>query len=110
MLALFFLSSAAIADVNALYRAAQKGDLETARSLIANGVDVNARSSLGGSFALNAAAAENDIALLRLLIGSGANANNQAWSGDTALICATKYAGGKTQTVKLLLDAGSDVC
>ncbi len=97
-----------VLDTNALNSAVQKGDIETARTLLDGGVDVNERNKFG-SFALNAAAVENDIPLLRLLIERGANANAQNWSGDTALICATKYAGGKKDTVELLLDAGTDV-
>ena len=101
-------ADSSVLDANALNTAVQKGDIETARTLLDSGVDVNERNKFG-SFALNAAAVENDIPLLRLLVERGANANAQSWSGDTALICATKYAGGKKDTVKLLLDAGTDV-
>jgi len=101
-------ADSSVLDANALNSAVQIGDIETARTLLDSGVDVNERNKFG-SFALNAAAVENDIPLLRLLVERGANANAQSWSGDTALICATKYAGGKKDTVKLLLDAGTDV-
>jgi hypothetical protein len=96
------------ADANALFRATEDGDVDTVKSLIEKGTDVNERNQFG-SFALNSAAVKNNLELLRLLIDSGGNVNLQSWSGDTPLICATKYAGGKEKTVTLLLDAGSDV-
>lgn len=105
--ALVLLGSEVAADSNALFRAVEDGDKETVRTLIDNGVDVNERNRFG-SFALNSAAVKNNLELLRLLLDSGADVNLQSWSGDTALICATKYAGGEKETVALLLDSKSD--
>jgi len=47
--------------------------------------------------------------LFRILLARGANPNVQNGQGDTPLICATKYAGGKTATVELLIEAGTEV-
>ncbi len=47
--------------------------------------------------------------MIEILLKRGADPNVQNLQGDTPLICATKYAGGKADTVKLLVDAGSDL-
>ncbi len=44
---------------------------------------------------------------VRALNGPAPNVRNS--QGDTSLICATKYAGGKADTVKLLVEAGTDL-
>jgi ankyrin repeat protein len=77
------LSSQAVADANALFRATEQGDIETVRALIDSGVDVNERNRFG-SFALNSAAVKNNITLLHFFIEKGADVNVQNWSGDTA--------------------------
>jgi uncharacterized protein len=105
---LLLLSPYVMADVNALFRATEAGDVEKVQSLLDSGVDINERNKFG-SFAINSAAVKNNMTLLRLFIEKGADVNVQNWSGDTALICATKYAGGQKETVKLLLEAGANV-
>jgi ankyrin repeat protein len=47
--------------------------------------------------------------VIRILIDHKANPNVQNRQGDTPLICATKYAGGKAKTVELLVKAGTDL-
>ena len=61
------------------------------------------------SYALNAAAVENNINVIRILLDHGADPNVQNSQGDTPLICATKYAGGKAATVELLVKAGTNL-
>ena len=95
-------------NVDTLYKAAGDGDSTQVSTLLDGGVDVNARTG-NGSFALNNAAVENEIDVIRILLARGANPNVQNGQGDTPLICATKYAGGKMATVKLLIEAGTDI-
>lgn len=96
------------ADADALYLAAGSGDSQQVAALLDSGVSVNARSS-DGSYALNNAAVENHIGILSLLLDRGADPNVQNSQGDTPLICATKYAGGREETVKILIEAGTNL-
>ena len=91
-----------------LYKAAENGNIETVKQLIENGVNVNAENK-SGSFALNAAAFKNNHEMIQLLINNGADINSRNRGLDTPLICATKYSNGDKNTVKMLLDAGSDL-
>lgn len=103
------MSGAAFAgDVEALYRAAGEGKVTDVVSLLKGGAEVNGRTR-SGSYALNAAAVENNTEVIQILLAHGADPNVQNSQGDTPLICATKYAGGKPTTVELLVDAGSDL-
>ena len=106
----FVLCRVAVAggDVDQLYHAAGKGDVASVRQLIAAGTDVNAKSG-DGSQALNAAAVYNQHDVIKLLLAHGANPNVRNREGDTPLVCATKYAGGDPTTVKLLVDAGTNL-
>jgi ankyrin repeat protein len=102
------VGTAAAGDVDALYEAAGGGDVAKVGALLDGGVDVNARTS-SGSYALNNAAVENQVEVMRILLDRGADPNVQNSQGDTPLICATKYAGGKAATVKMLVEAGTDL-
>jgi uncharacterized protein len=94
------------ADADQLYKAAQRSDVQAVKNLLDKGVDVNSRSSTG-SYPIHAGAVNNNKDMLDLLIAKGANLGVQNKEGDTPLICATKYGGGKEATVKLLLEAGA---
>lgn len=94
-------------DVEALYKASGDGDSAQVSALLDGGVDVNGPTG-SGSYALNNAAAENEVEVIRILLDRGADPNVQNGQGDTPLICATKYAGGKPATVRLLVDADTD--
>ena len=94
-------------DLEALYKAAGDGDAAQVTALLDGGTDANGRTKIG-SYALNNAAAENEVEVIGILLGRGADPNVKNSQGDTPLICATKYAGGKATTVKLLVDAGTD--
>jgi len=102
------VGTASAGDVEALYQAAGDGKSTEVVSLIESGVNVNGRTR-SGSYALNAAAVENDIDVIRVLLDNKADPNVRNGQGDTPLICATKYAGGKAATVQLLVEAGSDL-
>ena len=95
-------------DVEALYAAAGDGDTNKVTALLDSGVDVNARNAKG-SYALNNAAVENEVEVMKILLARGADPNVRNSQGDTPLICATKYAGGKAATVKLLVESGTDL-
>jgi ankyrin repeat protein len=102
------VGTAAAGDIDALYEAAGDGDVAKVSALLDSGVDVNGRTS-NGSYALNNAAVENRVEAMRILLDRGANPNVQNSQGDTPLICATKYAGGQAATVKMLVEAGTDL-
>lgn len=95
-------------DVEALYEAAGDGDTAQVTALLDGGTEANGRTK-SGSYALNNAAVENEVEVIRILLDRGADPNVRNSQGDTPLICATKYAGGKAATVKLLADAGTDL-
>ena len=102
-----FAGTASAGDVEALYKAAGDGDSTKVSALLDSGVDVNGKTSTG-SYALNNAAVENEMEVIKILLERGANPNVQNSQGDTPLICATKYAGGKATTVKILVEADTD--
>ena len=95
-------------DIDMLYKAAGEGDASRVSAMLDRGVDVNARTS-DDSYALNRAAVFNQVEMVRLLLERGADPNMQNGEGDTPLICATKYAGGHAATVRLLVEAGTDL-
>jgi ankyrin repeat protein len=88
-----------------LMHAAAFGNLETLRTLIDAGVDVNA-SNDSNATALLWAARNPDKA--RLLIERGANPNAQSKQGRTPLMIASMHGGGSA-IVALLLSKGADV-
>ena len=95
-------------DVEALYKAAGDGDSAQVSALLESGADINGRTG-NGSYALNNAAVENEVEVIKILLERGADPNVQNSQGDTPLICATKYAGGSPATVRLLVEAGTDL-
>ena len=99
---------ASTGDVDALYQAAGEGNTQQVKAFLDRGVKVNERTS-DGSYALNHAAVENQVKVMRILLARGADPNVQNSQGDTPLICATKYAGGKATTVRLLVEADTDL-
>mgnify|MGYP003573534893 FL=1 len=103
-----FVGAANASDVETLYEAAGEGDASRVAALVEGGVDVNGRTG-SGSYALNRAAVQNQVEVVRMLLESGADPNVRNSDGDTPLICATKYAGGKPATVEALVAAGTDL-
>ena len=70
--------------------AAMKGDIETVRSLLREGADVNAAQG-DGMTALHWAAVRNDVAMARLVLYAGANvASTTRLGGYTPLHLASR--------------------
>ncbi len=90
----------------ALYRAAERGDAETVRRLLAEGAAVNGDDEGSGS-PLAAAADEGHAEVMRLLLQHGADADGRDEDGSSALYNAA--AADSLEAVRLLLEHGADV-
>lgn len=88
-----------------LIAAAISGNVIEARSLIANGADVNAKDKDGGT-ALIGAAWYGWMEIAQLLIANGADVNMMN-HGGTALMAASE--SGMTRVARLLIAFGADV-
>lgn len=100
------LWSAAPAD-SPVADAAMRGDVETVRTLLREGADVNAAQG-DGMTALHWAAERGDVALAEVLLYAGANVGAVTRLGDyTPLHLAAK--AGNAAVIERLLVAGSDV-
>jgi ankyrin repeat protein len=86
--------------------AAETGDLESARALIADGADVNARKA-DGTTALHWAAYRGDVALADALLAAGADPSAVNDYGSTPLLEAAVV--GDVDLLRRLLDAGAAV-
>ena len=93
------------AKLQHFFDAAENGDLQAVRWLIANGADVNAKNNDGWTPLLYAARKSAEVA--KLLIDNGAEVNAKDEDGRTPLL----YAAGNNaaEVAKLLIDNGADV-
>ena len=89
----------------AVIEAVKAGDLETARTLIGEGADVNVPQG-DGATALHWAAHRNDLDAATLLIEAGAHVNTANAVGATPLWLAT--INGSAPMVERLLEAGGN--
>jgi ankyrin repeat protein len=89
----------------ALMWAVAEHHVEVARTLVAHGADVKARSS-NGSTPLLFAARYGDIDLARLLLAQGADVNDTDATGTAALLMAT--VRGHVELAHFLLEQGAD--
>ena len=87
--------------------AAQVGNVDVARALLAAGADPNAAESILEQTALMRAVAENQTPVAHLLLESGASVSARSKNGFTALLFASQQ--GHIDTARLLLSAGADV-
>ncbi|MCW7491441.1 ankyrin repeat domain-containing protein [Leptospira sp. 2 VSF19] len=88
-----------------LFLAVEKGNLELVKELLAEGISINAKDSLGNS-PLIKAADEEDLDMAKFLIEKGANVNLRNTTGETALYRAVYR--GNLDLVKLLVKAGAE--
>jgi uncharacterized protein len=90
----------------ALLDAAQRGDIEAVRTLLAEGVAVDAAFG-DGMTALHLAAERGDADLVELLVSAGASVSARVRIGGyTPLHIASR--SGSSRAVELLLEAGAD--
>lgn len=106
ILCLSSLITAAPADIR-VASAARQGDLETVRSLLRQGADVNA--ALGdGTTALHWAAFNNDVEMTEMLLYAGANVRATTRLGNlTPLFLAAE--AGSADVIETLVKSGSPV-
>ncbi|TDY73336.1 ankyrin repeat protein [Leptospira meyeri] len=88
-----------------LFQAVEKGNLELVKTILAEGVSVNAKDSLGNS-SLIKAADDEELEMAKFLIEKGANVNLRNTTGETALYRAVYR--GNLEMVKLLVKAGAE--
>ncbi len=97
-------SASEIAGYDGLHRAAQVGDVQAIRQLVANGADLNARDAAGRTPAHVAAFASNDD-VLRTLAEAGADMNAQEDGVYDVLTIAA--VANDPQMVSLAMDLGN---
>ncbi|MGA8863029.1 MAG: ankyrin repeat domain-containing protein [Gallionella sp.] len=94
-----------------LIEAVRAGDLDSVRSMLAAGADVNSRDSEGSTLLMLASHAGN-LAMVLALIGAGAQVNACDERGWTPLMKAAYNADldrGFADVVQALIDAGANV-
>jgi len=90
-----------------LMTAARTGNVDTVKSLLAHGADVNAKESARGQTALMWAVAEKHPEVARMLIDHGADVHLHSTSGFTPLLFAAQQ--GEMDSARMLLEAGANV-
>lgn len=88
-----------------LFHAVEKGNLDEVKSILAQGVSINAKDSLGNS-SLIKAVDDEEVEMAKYLIQKGANVNLRNTMGETALYRAVYR--GNLELVKLLVHAGAE--
>jgi ankyrin repeat protein len=94
--------------VKSLHEAAEKGDIDRVKALIAAGADIHARNEgFYGRTPLIAAAREGHAAVAELLIDEGADVNARQITGHTSLQQAAWR--GHLDVVELLISRGANI-
>jgi len=91
-----------------LRESATTGDIETTRTLLSRGtqIDIDSTDALGWTALMYAADAGHEV-LVQLLLDAGSDFNHKNAAQDTLLHLASER--GRTRVVQLLLDAGADI-
>nr|WP_305909813.1 ankyrin repeat domain-containing protein [Methylomarinum sp. Ch1-1]MDP4522750.1 ankyrin repeat domain-containing protein [Methylomarinum sp. Ch1-1] len=105
-LLLSLAQSAAAEDANDLFAAAIAGKNERLHSLLAQGIEVNAKTTSGRT-ALMGASFNGNVRAVKILLNYGADVNIADDLGSTALMDALVF--GDQQIVSLLIATGADV-
>jgi ankyrin repeat protein len=92
--------------IEQLFEASEKGNLKRLKTLIQDGIDVNARDMYGNT-ALMWVAMNGHSACIPVLIEADADVNAHTMGGYTALICAAMM--GRSVCIPMLIEAGADV-
>jgi len=89
-----------------LHAAAEEGNIDTLKSLLERGVDINAHDT-SNQTPLDRAAAKGNVDIVRLLIERGAKVDSRDKRGWTPLHESSQY--GQLEVSRVLLDHGADV-
>src|SRR4029079_16940825 len=92
-----------------LVAAAQSGQIEKLKDLLAKGADVNAKQQYSDYTPLMGAAVTNQTEAMTLLLDKGANVNLQDSAKQNALMLYLISGQANLQIVQRLLDGGADV-
>lgn len=101
-----FTQAALSEDINDLFAAAIAGKTERLESLLAQGLDVNGKTTVGRT-PLMGASFNGNVKNVKVLLGYGADVNVADNLGLTALMDALVF--GEEEIVTLLIAAGADV-
>lgn len=91
-----------------LHDAAEAGDVERTKALIAAGADVDATTRIGAYTALHLAAAAGRVGTVRALLEAGADPHAGTETGDVVALHFAA-AAGNVEVIRALVDAGADV-
>jgi ankyrin repeat protein len=91
----------------ALRKAAQDGDIQTVKDLIAKGANVNAKDETGKTALLWVAPARDNPEMVKLLIAKGADVNATDNEGVTALMIAASQSN--PGILAELIEAGAEI-
>lgn len=100
------LALSACSGKNSLHKAANQGDLEKVKALVAEGAPIDAVDGLG-STPLNLAARSGHPEVVKFLIENGANVNHRDQTGNTILHTATQMV--RPEIAVMLIDNGAEV-